>query len=79
MMVTSLSSFSHNVFNSFKTKSNSFIDIVKFFSANSVKLRQAKKFAFGEELTYSQIHGFETIPNSKKLQTTTEMWLLNDF
>ena len=22
---------------------------------------------------------FETIPNSKKLQTTTEMWLLKDF
>ena len=30
-------------------------------------------------LTYSIIHHFETVPNSKKLQTTTEMWLLKDF
>ena len=27
-------------------------------------------------LTHSLIHHFETVPNSKKLQTTTEMWLL---
>ena len=25
------------------------------------------------------IHDFETVPNSKKLQTTTEIWLLKDF
>ena len=30
-------------------------------------------------LTHSLIHHFEVIPNSKKLQTTTEMWLLKDF
>ena len=30
-------------------------------------------------LTHSLVHHFETIPNSKKLQTTTEMWLLKDF
>ena len=30
-------------------------------------------------LTHSLIHHFETVPNSKKLQTTTEMWLLVDF
>ena len=30
-------------------------------------------------LTHSLIDYFETIPNSKKLQTTTEMWLLNNF
>ena len=29
--------------------------------------------------TLSLIHHFETVPNSKKLQTTTEMWLLKDF
>ena len=29
-------------------------------------------------LTHSRIHRFETIPNSRKLQTTTEMWLWND-
>ena len=28
------------------------------------------------ELSHSLIHHFETVPNSKKLQTTTEMWLL---
>ena len=31
------------------------------------------------KLTHSLTHHFETIPNSKKLQTTTEMWLLKDF
>ena len=30
-------------------------------------------------LTYSLIHHFETIPNSRKLQKTTEMWLSKDF
>ena len=30
-------------------------------------------------LTHSLIHHFETVPNSKKLQTKTEMWLLKDF
>ena len=30
-------------------------------------------------LTHSLIHHFETVPNSKKLQTTTEMWLSNGF
>ena len=25
------------------------------------------------------IHHFKTVPNSKKLQTTTEMWLVQDF
>ena len=30
-------------------------------------------------LTHSLIHHFDTVPNSKKLQTTTEMWLLNNF
>ena len=30
-------------------------------------------------LTHSLIHDFEFIPNSKKLQTTAEMWLLKDF
>ena len=30
-------------------------------------------------LTHSLIHHFEAVPNSKKLQTTTKMWLLKDF
>ena len=29
-------------------------------------------------LTHSLIHHFETAPNAKKLQSTTEMWLLKD-
>ena len=36
-----------------------------------------EKFGFiylvANELTHSLIHRFETVPNSKKLQTTTEM------
>ena len=31
---------------------------------------------FLSHLTRSPIHHFETVPNSKKLQMTTEMWLL---
>ena len=30
-------------------------------------------------LTHSIIHDFETVPNLRKLQTTTEMWLIKDF
>ena len=30
-------------------------------------------------LTHPLIHHFETVQNSKKLQTTTEIWLLKDF
>ena len=30
-------------------------------------------------LTHSLTHQFEAVPNSKKLQTTTEMWLFKDF
>ena len=28
---------------------------------------------------FPKLHHFETVPNSKKLQTTTETWLLKDF
>ena len=30
------------------------------------------------QFTHSLIYHFETVPNSKKLQTTPEMWLLKD-
>ena len=30
-------------------------------------------------LAHFLIHHFEAVTNSKKLQTTTEMWLLKDF
>ena len=33
----------------------------------------------GQGLTHSLVHHFETVPNSKKLQMTVEMWLLQDF
>ena len=36
-------------------------------------------FHFKYTLTHSLIHHFETKPNSKKLQTTAEMWLFKDF
>ena len=32
-----------------------------------------------DTLTHPLIHHFETVPNSKKLQTTTEVWLVKDF
>ena len=35
--------------------------------------------SFGTELTHSLIHHVDTVPNSKKLQTTTEIWLLKGF
>ena len=38
-----------------------------------------KEGKYYELLTHSLIHHFETVPNSKKLQTTTVMWLLKDF
>ena len=37
------------------------------------------KCFLAELLTRSLLHHFETVQNSKKLQTTTEMWLLKDF
>ena len=30
-------------------------------------------------LTHSLIYHFETVPNSKKVQKTTEMWLIKGF
>ena len=36
-------------------------------------------FVISANLTYPLFHHFETVPNSKKLQMTTEMWLLKDF
>ena len=44
---------------------NKILDMIKF---------QAKD----DKVTHSLIQHFETVPNSKKLQTTTEMWLLKD-
>ena len=35
--------------------------------------------AWFSQLTHSLINHFESVPNSKKQQMTTEMWLLKDF
>ena len=40
---------------------------------------EAKIWSSGKGLTHSLIHHLETVPNSKKLQMTTEMCLLKDF
>ena len=48
--------------------------------AKLVALGQSVSFCFlFLNLTHSLIHHFETIPDSKKMQVTTEMWLLKDF
>ena len=36
-------------------------------------------FVISATITHSLLHHFETVPNSKKLQTTTEIWLIKDF
>ena len=51
----------------------------KMSSAICFNLDQSEILLSVNELTHSLIHIFETIPNSKKLQTSTEMWLLKDF
>ena len=45
------------------------------------KIALYKQFSFLPHcfLTHSLINHFETIPHSKRLQTTTEMWLLKYF
>ena len=66
----------------FSTLSKTEIIILATFnllSANAFNLDHFRIFSFGKELTHSLIHHFETIPNSKKLQSTTEMGLLKDF
>ena len=46
---------------------------------NAFNLVPLKVLPFGERLTHSLIHHFEIFLNSKKLQTTIEIWLLKDF
>ena len=62
-----------------------FFDNVFFFVKDSVHISatfilQASRHVvpFDKELTHFLIHQFETVPNSKKLQTTPEMWILRD-
>ena len=80
MLVTSIFSFSHNIFYPSQFQFQFLSHIFFFFSsANAFNLDQSKYLLFGKELTHSLIHHFETVPNSKKLQTTTETLLLQDF
>ena len=44
------------------------------FPQKSIRSELAKLFSIS-----IHVHHFETVPNSKKLQTTTEMWLLKAF
>ena len=67
-LVTSNFSFSHSAFFPF----GEFPSIV-------IKLKKKKLFQLRRVFTHSLLRHFETFPNSKKLQTTTEMWLLKDF
>ena len=105
MLVTSILSFSHNVFQPYPIKNNRFLELL-FLPSNASGLDQSKILSFGKALTgiehnsclcylmiaiistthfhsrfltHSLIHHFETVPNSKNLQTTSEMWLLKDF
>ena len=48
-------------------------------SANVFNLDCFNSLLFGKELTHSLLHHFESVSNSKKLQTTTDMWLLKAF
>ena len=56
--------------------------ISKYFGKNVIfndEKFHLKLIQVGQQLTPSLIHHFETDPNSKKLQMTTEMLLLKDF
>ena len=60
------------------------IVIFELLSTNALNLDDPKFILFsmgsnGKGLTHSLIHQFETVPNSTKLQTTIEMWLLKAF
>ena len=46
------------------------------YDLNLIKYSGAKHL---KKLTHSLIHHFEFVRISKKLQTTTDMWLLDDF
>ena len=50
--------------------------IISLFAA---ELEDPKICVSGIGLTHPSIYHFEIFPNPKKLQTTTEMWLLSDF
>ena len=46
---------------------------------NPLFIREWLRYLMIKDLIHSLTHHFETIPNSKKLQTTIEMWPLKGF
>ena len=93
LLVTSNFSFSHSVFypchfhqiQNCRLQTLSFWKSLKFIIRERVKKKVIPSSinhffnTYSTELTHSLIHHFETVPNSWKLQMTTEMWLLKDF
>ena len=59
---------------------NKILDVIKLKTFTDDKLNIAKMTIslFGRVNPFL-IHHFETVSNPKKLQTTTEIWLLKDF
>ena len=80
-LLTTLTIFfqKRNVFYHFKGK----FDVLRSSWFVSCKYRHLGQvwniLSFDKELTNSLKHHFETIPDSKKLQTTTKMWQLKNF
>ena len=73
MQDTIVFSFSHKVCFPIKDKPHKLI-----LKKNRCKSFAVKNLLSGKVLTCSLILHFEIVPNSKKLQTTTEMWLFLD-
>ena len=78
MLVTSISPF-RNMFSTLPNPNLNLRVKIILSSGNALNLDQSKILLCGKELTHSLTHHFETVPNSKKLQTITEMWLAKDF
>ena len=83
MLVTIIFSFPTMFFTLSKTEIVFFFFLgggAKFIlsSAHALDLVESKFLSFGKELTHSLKNHFESVPNSKTLQATTEMWLLKN-
>ena len=76
LIVNNFSKFELNIFSNKRgiTECQSFSHDVND-DARATKLPQ---HLLWKQLTRSLIHHFKTIPNSKKLQTTSNIWLLQD-
>ena len=80
MLVTSILSFSPNVYHPMWSENVFNLDKSDIMSfAEELKLYSCGEGLIIVTITRSLIHHFETVRNSKMMQTTTEMWLLKDF